>query len=591
MRPSLRLGLLLALPLLVAAHHAPATGAVSGLVRDAETGEPLAGANAFLEGTALGAATEADGRFRIADVPAGTYTLRVSFVGYVARAVEVEVTDGRTTSVEVALQAAPLDEVVVRGSDSIGEVADRVGVGRARSEARSSSEFGGSGAAPAPAAPPPPASAAPPSPAAEPAARRADRSPDRAATPPRGQAGLLTAGDIDDGLNWDAYLGYVRRTLDGARPTYRYNDGRGRSDDAYPDLGLSDRVVLRVVDEAGRPVAGARVTVQAEGGRRARRLVTEAGTDGRLALFPAYDFGAGVRSLRLDVRRPGGGGRAVTETVRIDRLGADRAVRVRLPVRLAERPRALDLAFVIDVTGSMSDELRYLTDEFESIVARVEDRYPGVDLRFGLVAYRDRGDQFVVRRFDFTESAREMQRRLAGLRAEGGGDYPEAMDEALEAALDLDWRTSTAARVAFLVADAPPHDDRVGRTMDAVREARARGLRLYPVAASGVADQAEYVMRAAAVLTQGRHLFLTDDSGVGLPHAEPKIECYQVTRLDNLLVRVVASELEGRRVEAYPDEVIREVGTVEGGVCEGQAYVQRPVRRDPVRRGGGLGYE
>ena len=236
----------------------------------------------------------------------------------------------------------------------------------------------------------------------------------------------------------------------------------------------------------------------------------------------------------------------------------------------------------------MGDELRYLTTEFRSIVARVERAYPGVDLRFGLVAYRDQGDQFVVQRHDFTRSADEMQRRLSDLHAAGGGDYPEAMDEALEAALALDWRTGTAARLAFLVADAPPHDDRVGRTMDAVREARARGLRLYPVAASGVADQAEYVMRAAAVLTQARHLFLTDDSGVGNSHAEPKIPCYDVTALDALLARVIESELSGRRIEAGADEIIRSVGQNAAGVCVPRAVAQVPP---PERESAELGYE
>ena len=425
------------------------------------------------------------------------------------------------------------------------------------------------------------APAAAPAPPAE--AARAEAASRREAEARR-RAGLLTAGDIDDGLNWDAYLGYVGRTL-AARG--RGGQGRGgQGGEATPDLGLSDRVVVRVVDEAGHPVAGARVTAEADGDR-ARRLVTEAGTDGRLALFPSYDFGRGARTLRLAVQRPGGEGRAVRETVRLGRLGDDRSVRVRLPVRVAARPQALDLAFVVDVTGSMGDELRYLTDEFESIVERVEARYPGVDLRFGLVAYRDHGDRFVVRRHDFTRSAGEMRQRLGALRAEGGGDYPEAMDEALEAALDLDWRTGTAARVAFVVADAPPHAERTARALDAVREARARGLRLYPVAASGVADEAEYVLRAAAVLTQARYLFLTDDSGVGLPHAEPKVACYEVTRLDNLLVRVVASELEGRRVEASADEVLRTVGDPDRGVCEGEVLVQRP---DRPARDGELGY-
>ena len=577
-RPA-RLGLLLALglPLLVAAHRAPAPGAVAGVVRDAETGDPLPGANVALEGTSLGASTDGAGRFEIAGVPAGRYRLRASFVGYGAETVDVEVASGETARVDLALgSGGALSDVVVTGeSASDGRSASPRPA--ARSAESISGDAASSGVAEDMALDASPAAAPPPPPTPESSERPARERRERPAP------GLLTAGDVDDGLNWDAYLGYVRRTL-GAR-----GGGQGRGGAATPDLGLSDRVVLRVVDAAGHPVAGARVEVRAEGGARARRLVTEAGTDGRLALFPAYDFGPGARALRLDVRRPGGGGQAVSETVRLGRLGEDRTVRVRLPIRVAERPRALDLAFVIDVTGSMGDELRYLTDEFESIVERVERRYPGVDLRFGLVAYRDRGDAFVVRRHDFTRSAREMRQRLAALRADGGGDYPEAMDEALEAALDLDWRTGTAARVAFVVADAPPHPERTARALDAVREARARGLRLYPVAASGVADEAEYVLRATAVLTQARYTFLTDDSGVGLPHAEPKVACYEVTPLDNLLVRVVASELEGRRVEASADEVLRTVGDPDRGVCEGQVLVQRPDR--PARRGGELGYD
>ena len=554
-----------ALVLLVAAHVSPG-GSIAGVVLDAESGAPLPGANVLVVGTALGAATDADGRFRLANVPAGAQQVRVSFVGYDSETVDVDVRDGERLALEVALVPA----------DVVDEVVDEVVVaGRAAGRERAA---GGFGADVRSAAPPGTAlsvrAPAPAAPARSASPARGARDGEAARPERQRRPGLLTAGDIDDGLNWEAYLAYARRA----------RDGQGQAG-AFPDLALGDRVVVRVLDEAGHPVAGARVTVEATGGSRARRLVTEAGTDGRLALFPRYDFGPGVRRVSVRAEAPGGGRAARTRALEVGRDG-DAVAEVRLPIRVAERPRALDLAFVVDVTGSMGDELRYLTDEFVSIVERVEARYPGVDLRFGLVAYRDRGDQFVTRRYDFTDSAQEMQRRLRGLRAEGGGDYPEAMDEALEAALDLDWRTGTAARVAFLVADAPPHDDRVGRTLAAVREARARGLRLYPVAASGVADEAEYVMRAAAVLTQARHLFLTDDSGVGLPHAEPKIACYQVTPLNSLLVRVVASELEGRRVEADRSEVVREVGDYDAGVCETPPVAVRP---EP-RRQGELGY-
>ena len=576
-RPSalpLRAGLVAAL-LLVAAHPLPQTAVVEGTVRDAATGEALPGANVRVAGTAIGAATDAEGRFRLADVPSGAQTIEATFVGFEPESVKVDVPEGGRVQVEIRLAASTaLDEVVVVGGRRGRGLTVPAAPAMPEATLSARSVTAGSARLSAPAAP---------SRRAEAAREARDES---AAERPRQRPGLLTAGDIDDGLNWPSYLGYVRRTVE-AQGQSGQRLSLGLDGQVFPDLGLDDRVLLRVVDQAGHPVAGARVAVEATGGDRARRLVTEAGTDGRLALFPRFDFGTGVRSLRVTVRAPGGGG-AQTETVALDRVAGDRTVQVRLPVEVAERAQALDLAFVIDVTGSMSDELRYLTEEFEAIVSRVERRYPGVDLRFGLVAYRDAGDEFVVRRWDFTRSAQEMRQRLADLRADGGGDYPEAMDQALESALELDWRTGTAARVAFLVADAPPHDDRVEETVQAVRQARARGLRLYPVAASGVADQAEYLMRAAAVLTGARHLFLTDDSGVGLPHAEPKIACYQVTALDNLLVRVIASELEGRRVEPSQDEVIREVGDYDAGVCEPPAVVGRP---DPRRqRDDALGY-
>jgi hypothetical protein len=88
-----------------------------------------------------------------------------------------------------------------------------------------------------------------------------------------------------------------------------------------------------------------------------------------------------------------------------------------------------------------------------------------------------------------------------------------------------------------------------------------------PVAASGVDDDTQYLLRAAAAVSQGRYIFITDDSGIGNPHAEPSVDCYQVTRLNALIGRVLDGLVAGRRVEAQPDGVIREVGRYDRGVC------------------------
>lgn len=123
------------------------------------------------------------------------------------------------------------------------------------------------------------------------------------------------------------------------------------------------------------------------------------------------------------------------------------------------------------------------------------------------------------------------------------------------------------ARVAFIVADAPPHDLDLVSTLEAALGLRRLGVRLYGLAASGVADKAEYLMRLMSMVTGARYTWLTDDSGVGESHAEPNVVCYQVSRLDQLLIRILKSELLGARVEADESEIIRETGSQFQGVC------------------------
>lgn len=74
-------------------------------------------------------------------------------------------------------------------------------------------------------------------------------------------------------------------------------------------------------------------------------------------------------------------------------------------------------------------------------------------------------------------------------------------------------------------------------------------------------------MRAMAAATQSRYLFLTDDSGVGNPHAPPAIDCYLVTKLDALVRRVIDTQISGRRIEPEDQEIIRSVGKYDAGKC------------------------
>lgn len=357
---------------------------------------------------------------------------------------------------------------------------------------------------------------------------------------------MLTAGDHDDLLNPELYRAYVDRFL--ATETLV----------GVPRVDTGRVLTVAVQDTAGRPVPFARVTLTCADGNTLS-LATVA--DGTAAFFPALDRLG--RQVRVDVATAGE--RAAPRTVLLS--GAPGAVRQAVTLRASAAPvRAMDLALVVDTTGSMADELEYLKRELQAIVGRLRARHAGLDLRIALIFYRDQGDEYVTRSVPFDADVTAAQRALARQSADGGGDTPEAVEVALTRAAVLPWREG-AVKSLLWVADAPPHADDVAASWQAAEWLRARRVQIVPVGASGVDSAAEYTMRAAAAATQSRYLFLTDDSGIGNPHAPPVIDCYLVTKLDALIGRVLDRQLSGRRVEPQPGEVIRSVGTYENGRC------------------------
>ncbi len=365
------------------------------------------------------------------------------------------------------------------------------------------------------------------------------------------QAGRLTAGAFDDTLNPDVLGQFAQRMSQQSQ----MRDVASRV--------VGEMTVVRIVDASGRPIHDADVRLDTD--RRGAKVPT--GTDGRAVFFAGWD-------LPPDGRRQGSvqaviehGRERMTVPVREGTINTIKMRNVQ-----ARDVDAVDIALVIDATGSMGDEIEYLKIELRNIARTIERNFPRVDQRFALVVYRDEGDDFVSRSFDFTDISR-FEDVLGRQSAAGGGDYPEAMDAALEDTADLAW-SRDSAKIVFLVADAPPHAQQMRRTMDAVDDLRSRGAAFYPVAASGVASEAEMVMRAAAAGSGGQYVFLTDDSGVGNTHAEPHIPCYEVQSLRDIMIRMVHTELAGERISADQRQTIRSVGLSNDGVCEVRARVR-----------------
>jgi hypothetical protein len=176
----------------------------------------------------------------------------------------------------------------------------------------------------------------------------------------------------------------------------------------------------------------------------------------------------------------------------------------------------VEVVFVLDTTGSMSRLIEGAKRKIWSIATSIVECSPDAEIRMGLVAYRDIGDEYVTKRFELTTDIQDLYAHLLELRARGGGDWPESVNEALQVAVDkLAWsRGPDVTRIVFLVGDAPPHMDyeQDVKYPETLRLARRKGIVVNAVQA-GFARDTERVWRAIAQMGHGEFIPIPQDGG------------------------------------------------------------------------------
>jgi hypothetical protein len=357
---------------------------------------------------------------------------------------------------------------------------------------------------------------------------------------PRTAAATVTAGVVDDNADFAAYLAYRERS---AHLPLRRRD-------------VHERYRVDVRDAADRPVPDAELALAWAGdGREPASSVPWARSDagGSAWLHPRAVLPPQVAGHALEVQvRVAGNGAPLIARATLQR-SQKHHVTLRLPAVLPPARPRLDLAFLVDATGSMGDEIAKLKASVASVAAQIAALPGRPELCLALVAYRDRGDVFLHRTHDFTDRLSDFQSALNALHADAGGDYPEALDEALaETVHGLQWRDAGAMRLVVLIADAPPQRRRGVAPFDAsIAAALAKGIKLHAVAASGLDARGEGVFRHLAQYGGGRFVFLTyrdardPGSGPGSDTAHD-VHGYSVESLDRLIVRLVREELARR---------------------------------------------
>jgi len=329
--------------------------------------------------------------------------------------------------------------------------------------------------------------------------------------------GLLTAGEWNDNKNHDFILNLMQTNAD------------FRSFESMWSYNLQNQVVVNVTDN-GKPVNNARVELL---------------DDNQNSIYSALTNNKGVAYLFVDLRNTKQqtaayvrASKETSETVEFD--PAIRTYDFSLRDHYAQA--SLDLMFVIDTTGSMGDELEYLKAELEDIIGKVSRDNANIDIRLSINVYRDIGDEYVVRSTPFETNIRNQVAFLRDQEAQGGGDWEEAVEQALADALEAhNWNNNATAKLMFLVLDAPPHNtDKIRNEMHRLTELSAdMGVRIIPIASTGIDKVTEFLLRALAMATGGTYVFLTDHSGIGDPHLEPTIGDYDVELLNELLVRLI----------------------------------------------------
>lgn len=229
-----------------------------------------------------------------------------------------------------------------------------------------------------------------------------------------------------------------------------------------------------------------------------------------------------------------------------------REIEIRVPDSLRRtKETPVDLVFVMDATSSMSNEIERLKKAISILEMNLTSMPSRPKLRFGLVQFRDSGDDFRVKKIPFTTDADSFSMALENVEAGGGGDTPEDLQSALDTLVHgMRW-SERGIRLAFVVTDAPPHLD-YGQAFtygDAAHFARRKGIKVHTLGVGGLSLQGEIAMRQIAQVTGGKYVFLTygergeSDGGREASVSHHTGDNWVSERLETALLRLARDEI------------------------------------------------
>jgi hypothetical protein len=177
----------------------------------------------------------------------------------------------------------------------------------------------------------------------------------------------------------------------------------------------------------------------------------------------------------------------------------------------------VEVVFCLDTTGSMGGLIEGAKAKIWSICNQIANGKPTPELKVGLVAYKDRGDEYITKVTDLTDDLDAIHGQVKGFSAGGGGDAPESVNQALDDAVNkIKWSTDKKTlRIIFLVGDAPPHMDYADDTKYPVtcKKACEKGIIINTIQCGNDAECTKH-WREIAVKAEGSYAAIPQEGGV-----------------------------------------------------------------------------
>lgn len=346
---------------------------------------------------------------------------------------------------------------------------------------------------------------------------------------PSASAGILTGGETNDLGKWELWNDMVKDALESQIKLWKFHPYH--------------RYTVLLQNKDGMPVHGARVKLI----NNQKAVLWESVTDntGTAQLWKGIFTkvtDTTVSEIIIEYKN-------VTEKIE-NPVEFFKGINTKKLNISYEKSNKVDIAFVVDATGSMQDEIDFLKEEVNNIITKTQTTYSDIDLQLGSVFYRCIGNSYTTRSISLTNEFSAVMNFIKDQNADEGG--MEAVEVALDDAVNkLKWRDDARTRLMFIVLDEPSgyYDTIVNKIQSVIQMAAKKGIKIIPIVASGsgggvVQDRnLEFLMRSTALATNGNYIFITDHSGIGGKHTEPVIDNYEVELLNDIIVRTIYNNI------------------------------------------------